>query len=191
MATGCRVWYCCYMSKNSARKIANGSWDDGISWEFYLTNELPPRELCTAVFCLAIHNEEAIILTKTKRGWELLGGHLESDETLEQCLLRESHEEGGYTPETYELFGYRKVISTKPIPARDGKMYPYPVSYIPHFIAKSRLPLDRTHGDEGEILDSGAFTFTEIQRMDVSGIELINIAIANVQPRATSDTIKT
>ena len=179
------------MTKKSPRKIANGSWSSDISWEFYLTDELPPRELCTAVFCLAIHNDETIILTKTKRGWELLGGHLEGDETLEQGLLRESHEEGGYTPETYELFGYRKIISTKPVPARSGRMYPHPVSYIPHFIAKSSLPLDRAHGDEGEILDSGAFTFAEIQRMGVSGIELINIAIANIQPRVTSDTIKT
>lgn len=162
---------------NSPRKIAQGAWGDDISWEFYTTSELPPRELCTAVFCLAMHNDDRIVLTKTKRGWELLGGHLEDGETLEQGLLREAHEEGGYTPETYEFFGYRKITATKPIPARGGRVYPHPISYIPHFIAKSSLPLDEAHGDEGEVLDSGAFTFAEIRQINVSGIEIINAAL--------------
>jgi 8-oxo-dGTP pyrophosphatase MutT (NUDIX family) len=162
---------------NSLRKISSGNWSDSVLWELYITNEMPPRELCTAVFCLAVHNDDTIVLTKTKRGWELLGGHLEDRETLEQALFRETHEEGGYTPETYELLGYRKITATKPTPARGGKMYPYPVSYIPYFIAKSSLPLNEIHGDDDEILDSGAFTFSEIQQMNVSGIELINAAI--------------
>lgn len=165
------------MSANKPRKIASGTWNNDVSWEFYVASEMPPRELCTAVFCLAIHNEDTIVLTKTKRGWELPGGHLEEGETLEQGLLRETHEEGGYTPEAYELFGYRKIIASNPVPARDGKTYPYPVSYIPHFIARSSLPLDEVHGDDGEILDSGAFTFSEIQQMKVSGTEMINAAI--------------
>lgn len=162
---------------NSPRKISSGNWSDDVSWELYVATKMPPRELCTAVFCLAICNDNTIVLTKTGRGWELLGGHLEEGETLEQGLMRETHEEGGYTPEVYELFGYRKIIASKPVPARNGKTYPYPVSYIPHFIARSSLPLDEVHGDDGEIIDSGTFTFSEIQQMKVSGIEMINAAI--------------
>jgi len=93
------------MADKSPRKIASGSWSDDIAWEFYIADETPPRELCTAVFCVAIHNDDTIVLTKTRRGWELLGGHLEGDETIEQGLFRESHEEGGYTPEVYKLCG--------------------------------------------------------------------------------------
>lgn len=161
---------------STPQQIADGIWNNDVSWEFYLADESPPRELCTAVFCLAIHNNDTIVLAKTKRGWELLGGHLEAGETIEQGMLREAHEEGGYTPETYELFGYRKIISTKPIPARGGKMYPYPVSYIPHFIAMSSLPLEPTHGDDGEIVDSGAFTSAQIKQMNVDDSELIKVA---------------
>jgi len=51
------------------------------------------------------------------------------------------------------------------------------VSYIPYFIAESSLPLDEVHGDDGEILDSGAFTFSEIQQMNVSGVDIINAAL--------------
>jgi 8-oxo-dGTP pyrophosphatase MutT (NUDIX family) len=160
----------------ASQKIAYGTWTSDVSWEFYLTDEIPPRELCTAVFCLAIHNDDTIVLTKTKRGWELLGGHLEVGETIEQGMLREAHEEGGYTPETYELFGCRKIISAKPIPARDGKIYPHPIGYIPYFIATSSLPLEPTHGDKGEIVDSGAFTFAQIKQMNIGDIELIKAA---------------
>lgn len=158
------------------QRIFSGTWDENVSWEFYLANELPPEELCTAVFCLALHNN-SIILTQTKRGWEMLGGHREPGETIEQALFREAHEEGGYTPEGYELFGYRKIISKQPVIAR-GRAYPFPVSYIPHFIATSNIPLEDIHGDEGEVLDRGVFTGLDIKTLNIKDILIVEAGLS-------------
>ncbi len=155
------------------RRLSSGAWSENITWEFYISSHLPDPKLCTAAFCLALQGDNRVVLTKTKRGWEMPGGHMESGETLEQTLFRETHEEGGYTPQQYRLFGYRKVISKKPIPARDGKEYPFPTSYIPHFIAKSNFPLAGVHGDEDEVLDRRAFELSELCGLDVREAAII------------------
>lgn len=167
------------MSENTIinpQKISSGTWDENVSWEFYLANELPPEELCTAVFCLALHNDN-VVLTQTKRGWEMLGGHIEPGETIEQALFREAHEEGGYTPEDYELFGYRKIISKQPVIAR-GREYPFPTSYIPHFIATSSIPLEAIHGDEGEVLDRGVFMPEEMRGLGAREFFIIEAGLS-------------
>src|SRR4051812_15383278 len=98
-------------------KVHEGNWDDNISWEFHLSEEVPERSLCTAVYCLAINNAdtESIVLARNKRGWEMLGGHPEPGETLEDALIRESLEEGGFYPTNYQPFGYRKVIAKEAV----------------------------------------------------------------------------
>lgn len=158
-------------------QLSSGAWDENVSWEFYVSDHLPDAALCTATFCLALQDDDKIVLTKTKRGWEMPGGHMEPDETLEQSLFREAHEEGGYTPQQYKLFGYRKIISKKPIPARAGREYPFPVSYIPHFIAKSGLLLEDVHGEEDEILDSGAFALSKLYDLDINEIAIIEAGL--------------
>jgi 8-oxo-dGTP pyrophosphatase MutT (NUDIX family) len=154
-------------------RLSSGVWNENISWEFYVSSHLPDTDLCTATFCLALQGDDKIVLTKTKRGWEMPGGHMESDETLEEALFREAHEEGGYTPQQYKLFGYRKITSKQPIPARAGREYPYPVSYIPHFIAKSDLPLEGVHGEEDEVLDSRTFALSELRGLAINEIAII------------------
>lgn len=158
------------------QKILHGTWDANTSWEFYLASNAPPAELCTAVFCLALHNDK-VVLTRTRRGWEMLGGHIEPSETLEQALFREAHEEGGYTPESYRLFGYRKITTQRPIVAR-GKEYPFPVSYIPHFIAASSLPLDATHGEEGEALERGVFAPSDLIHLNMNEIMIVKAGLS-------------
>jgi len=154
-------------------KLSSGAWDENVSWEFHVSSHLPAADLCTATFCLALQGDDKIVLTKTKRGWEMPGGHMEPGETLEEALFREAHEEGGYTPQQYKLFGYRKITSKKPIPTRAGREYPYPVSYIPHFIAKSDLPLEDVHGEEDEVLDSGVFALSELHDLNINEIAII------------------
>lgn len=47
-----------------------------------------------------------------------------------------------------------------------------------NFIAHSTLSLEDPHGDTDEVLDSGAFTFAQMQQMDISTLPLINAALA-------------
>ncbi len=160
------------------RKLSFGTWDENVSWEFYVSSQLPNPKLCTATFCLALQGNDKVVLTRTKRGWEMPGGHMEPGETLEEALFREAHEEGGYTPQQYKLFGYRKITCKKrPIPARADREYPFPVSYIPHFIAKSNVPLDIVHGEEDEVLESGAFALSELPDLNINEIAIIEAGL--------------
>ncbi len=150
------LWTCVYQIKhhvNSPR--ANGG--DNVSWEFYLSNEMPDQELCTAVFCLAVltKNPERVVLARNKRGWEMLGGHLEPGEDLEQAAHREALEEGGFYVSRLRPFGYRKVIACAPIVNdHHGGYYP-PVGYIPHYIATTNRELVSPSGKE--ILEARVF----------------------------------
>jgi 8-oxo-dGTP pyrophosphatase MutT (NUDIX family) len=136
-----------------------GSWDENISWRFYLSNELPLRRLCTAVVCLAILDDtipEKVVLGRSERGWEMLGGHVDPGETVEYALEREAIEEGGFHPTDYRPFGYYEVTAKLPM-ADDhhGGTYPQ-VAYIPHFVSTTSQPLVEAKGEE--ILESGVFS---------------------------------
>src|SRR5262245_47002487 len=101
----------------SSRPLLTGQWDDNQSWGFHQDDNMPDISQCTAVYCLAILPEtDQVVLTRNHRGWEMLGGHIEDGETIDQALFRECLEEGGYTPEDFKLFGYRKVTSIQPTP---------------------------------------------------------------------------
>lgn len=93
---------------------------------------MPDTKLCTAVFGAPQSNGK-IVLTKTNRGWELPGGHIEVGETIFDTLQRELIEETGFKYTKAVLFGYRKTISKKVLYAKTGEVYPFPISYIPHF----------------------------------------------------------
>jgi 8-oxo-dGTP pyrophosphatase MutT (NUDIX family) len=145
------------------KALLSGRWDENQSWELYQSAKIPDPALCTAVYCLAIlPNTKQVVLTRNHRGWEMLGGHIELGETVEQALLRECLEEGGFTPEHYQLFGYRKITAKQPVAhnQKEGGFYPFPHGYIPHFIAISTLPLQKPSGME--IIESRAFSLSEL-----------------------------
>ena len=147
--------------------LLTGTWDDNQSWELFQSDELPDASLCTAVYCLAIlPATKQIVLTRNHRGWEMLGGHIEPGETIEQALLRECLEEGGFIPESYRLFGFRKISAKHPFPNNliEDSFYPFPYGYIPHFIATSTLPLQKPSGIE--ILESRAFSMDELDVLE-------------------------
>lgn len=157
--------------------ILTGRWDDNQSWEFYLDAEPPELLLCTAVYCLAvIAHSGNVVLARNHRGWEMLGGHIEPGETVEQALLRECLEEGGYTPDRYTLFGYRKINSKIPIvhSQRDG-YYPFPHGYIPHFVAVSSQPLQKPTG--AEIVESREFSPDELRTLGMEQELLIELGL--------------
>lgn len=158
--------------------LLTGKWDDNQTWQLFKSNELPDAALCTAVYCLAILPEtNQVVLTRNHRGWEMLGGHIEPGENIEQALLRECLEEGGFTPEHYQLFGHRKVTAKKPVPHNQkvDSFYPFPHGYIPHFIAMSTLPLQQPTGEE--IVESRAFAFDEIPQLDTEQRQIMELMI--------------
>jgi 8-oxo-dGTP pyrophosphatase MutT (NUDIX family) len=164
-------------SHTSNIPMETGSWGEKVSWELYASSELPPVELCTAVFCVAFTDEDRIVLTRVARGWEILGGHIEDGEAVTDTLVRESQEEGGFTPTDYQLLGYKKLTSSEPIPHQNPtKMYPFPTGYVVYYRAITDQPLASPSGEE--VLESGSFTFEEAaQLVDGSTLSIIDLAI--------------
>ncbi|MDH4330085.1 MAG: NUDIX domain-containing protein [Candidatus Moranbacteria bacterium] len=161
------------------KKIIEGEWSENISWEFYLSASLPPCELCTAVFCVGVYQNQ-IMLTKTKRGWELPGGHIESGETIEQAMKRECKEEGGMEIEKFKLFGYRKIIAKCPIEIRDKKeCYPFPVSYMPYYIGTTNISPEKFTGQE--VIDNQLFSLDELDHLRTTQLTVIRAGFEELQ----------
>jgi 8-oxo-dGTP pyrophosphatase MutT (NUDIX family) len=81
-----------------------GTWNNEVTWEFFLGNEMPTEiELCTAVFCIVKNTNGDFYLTKSRRGWEIAGGHIEKGEKVEQALEREVYEELGVKIKEYRF----------------------------------------------------------------------------------------
>ena len=163
--------------KRDDQKYLEGNWSENISWEFYLSDFLPQRELCTAVFVLLKHKGK-IVLTKTHRGWEMPGGHIEKNETLEEALQREVIEETGAQINRFKLIGYRKIISKKP----DSKNirnanYPFPYSYIPHYLAVTETEFFEPTGDENEVIEAGEFLPEELSKLNSDVMPIMEVCL--------------
>ena len=159
------------------KKLLDGNWGSEAKWEFYLASHIPNIQLCSAVFGIP-KVENGFILTRTKRGWELPGGHIEENETIKETLNREILEETGFIVERAILFGYRKIIAHKPLISKDGKQYPYPISYIPHFITSSDINLVDYSGKE--VLERRIFLKKDLISHKSHVEEIINISIENL-----------
>ncbi|MBN8551064.1 MAG: NUDIX domain-containing protein [Deltaproteobacteria bacterium] len=87
---------------------------------------------------------DGIVLTLTERGYdELLGGHLEANETAVDAVLRESEEEGGIIIEHCKLVGIKR-IENDPSDKPSRQQYP-PVGYASYFVGySSRYPGEPT-----------------------------------------------
>ena len=166
--------------KVQSRSIDSGAWGDKISWELYPANDLkdvPALELCTAVFCLAITEDEKILLMRAARGWSILGGHIEEGESIPDTLMRESLEEGGFYPENPQVFAYRKILSTEPIPHQNpDKFYPHPVGYNVFYWATTNRPLVLPTGTD--VLESKVYSLEEAVAVHPSARSIIEFGYA-------------
>lgn len=141
--------------------IASGTWQEGVTWEFFVDSTEPPLNLITGVFALITTADNNIVLVKhKKRGWEFPGGHIDPHESLEYALRRECKEEAGVDLVDIRQFGYKKITHTKPFPHRDkpGEFYPFPISYLVYYQAKSSTLNTVIHDKD----------ITEVQMLTVS-----------------------
>lgn len=92
-----------------------------------LSAQLPPLELSATAFVLAF-SEDCMLQTKlVKRGWDLVGGHIEPGETPEEAARREAYEEASARLGPLHLLGYQHLHISGPRPA--AYRYAYPDSY--------------------------------------------------------------
>lgn len=161
---------------NKGIAVLSGKWSDNLAWEFYLDNQVPDAPLCTAVYCLAvIENTGELVLTRITRGWEMLGGHIEPGETVQQALMREALEEGGFRPQAIAPFGLTKVTARVPEPNNHhGGHYPQ-TSYIPYFIAISSQPIQKPTGEE--IIESRTFAPDQISALKTNHEPIIRLGL--------------
>ena len=59
--------------------------------------QLPPRNLITSVHGLCFKKDKLLLVKLNDRGWDFPGGHIEYEETPEDCIKREAYEEGDVT----------------------------------------------------------------------------------------------
>jgi len=156
------------------KPLREGNWGDQIKWEFFASESEPPTELTTAVFCVAIDPAGKVVLARSKRGWGLIGGHIEDNESPIEALIRESQEEGGFTPDSPKMFAYKKVISSQPIEhQKPGRQYPYPISYLAYYWAETKSPIIKPYG--AEILESDSFTLEQVKSFETLDVPIVEL----------------
>lgn len=65
--------------------------------------QLPQRALITSVHGFCLKEGKLLLVKLNHRGWDFPGGHIEQEETSEECLRREAYEEGYVTGKTFLL----------------------------------------------------------------------------------------
>lgn len=92
-----------------------------------LSDRLPPRELSATALVLAFSGDRLLQTQLVKRGWDLVGGHIEPGESPEEAVRREAYEEAGVKLGPLHLLGYQRLRLLGP--RLETYRYPYPENY--------------------------------------------------------------
>src|SRR5258708_2000747 len=102
-----------------------------ISWlpqpnegQIVLSSQLPPLELIATAFVLAFSEDSLLQTHLVKRGWDLIGGHIEPGESPAEAAKREAYEESGAILGELHLLGYQRLHLLGPRPASYRNTYP-------------------------------------------------------------------
>jgi 8-oxo-dGTP pyrophosphatase MutT (NUDIX family) len=104
----------------------------------YTSDALPERSLITAVASFIKDEEGNYIFACFKKearkheSIDLVAGHIEKDETIEDAVIREAREEAFVEVAINRPLGFMEINLTSP--KVEGYKYPYPKSYIAIFL---------------------------------------------------------
>jgi 8-oxo-dGTP diphosphatase len=114
--------------------------------------------IVTSVHALFIKNKE-LLMTVNPRGVDIIGGHVEKNETIEQTLIRESYEEGYVVPLDYQIIGAIEVNNQfNPLAIEKG----YPLIGYQVFFKVSKFKLEAFKANF-ECIDRTWIHFDEIK----------------------------
>lgn len=114
-----------------------------LTWE--KNSVLPPNDLITSVHGFCFWEDQLLLVDLIDRGWDFPGGHIEPEETPEECFKREALEEG-YIEGECKLLGYIVVDHTENPNWEESNPYPkvgYQVFY--KMDIKKLLPFEGRH----------------------------------------------
>lgn len=142
--------------------------EKNISWlpqpnegRIVLSTQIPPQGLITTSFVLAFVGERLLQTHLVKRGWDLVGGHIEHGESPEEATRREAYEETGAKLGPLHLLGYQHLRLLGPRPASYRYFYPdsYQVFYWAHIVSLDDF------SPTAETLERGLFTPQEAEML--------------------------
>ena len=99
-------------------------WGESIvKLSFEKMSVLPPAHLITSAHGFCMYEGKLLMVDLNERGWDFPGGHIEVNETPEECFKREALEEG-YVEGNCTLLGAIKVDHTDNPMWIEGGRYP-------------------------------------------------------------------
>lgn len=107
--------------------------------ETYLTDELPPLELCPSAYAF-VFKDGALLQTDLRAGerptrtLDIPGGHIDTGESPEQSVTRETFEETGVHIKNVRLVAVKKITIAGVKP--EGYRYPHPISYMLYYLGQ-------------------------------------------------------
>lgn len=90
----------------------------------YITDELPPREVCGTAFGFVFQDEQILLIRLRYRDWDIPGGIIDPGETPEEAAVREVWEEARARVEVIEMLGTQEIELFGPKPERYRWAYP-------------------------------------------------------------------
>ncbi len=158
--------------------ILSGNWKNTTFWHFYIDTNIPENAVATTATGLVIWDDKILLVKHKNRGWELPGGHIEENESIENALKRELYEEAGVQNITeVEMFGFNEIINPdiEKINKATGKPYPK-YAYNIHYIIKTNTEPIGCQDDSCDEVGFFNIESEEIQNSKVRDIIVIGYA---------------
>jgi len=124
--------------------VAYVNWGGKVKLTWFSSPVLPERELITSVHGFCFHNDQVMMVDLNDRGLDFPGGHIEIGETPEECIKRETMEEGNVEGKCIFL-GYIEVNHEENLNWNDKSPYPL-VGYQAFY----RMDIEKLHSFEAE-----------------------------------------